>query len=347
MIVFLCDQCQKIISEAELRNGSTRKKNGEVICGDCSVEQKNSRELFTCDRCTKKHSLDLLRTGKASLIKGKLYCHRCREFAEKTSREILDFKYLSAVFVLFLGIPMMIGSTMWLYRYMQNIQGNAVTPQENAMSEDMLRMQKQLKELTDVLMNKRTRSAVEEDNGDTQQDNTTADSSSQANDTPRNNTQPKKSLDDILGDLKKQQKQQNPQPQRPKSDNTVRNKIAQINLNIQKTFAGKLKSSDEAERVAAILQIMQNRERACIPLLVESLKDKSPLVRSFAAKALGSLGANKSIPQLLSNVSDKNIHVRRSIAKSLTMLTGRGFKDHQDLTNEDKQKLIDFINRER
>ena len=346
MIVFLCDQCQKIISEAELRNGSTRKKNGEVICGDCSVEQKNSRELFTCDRCTKKHSLDLLRTGKASLIKGKLYCHRCREFAEKTSREILDFKYLSAVFVLFLGIPMMIGSTMWLYRYMQNIQGNAVTSQESAMSEDMRRMQKQLDVLTDALRNNKNVSVVKQDDDDTQQ-NATADNSSQVDDTPRNNTQPKKSLDDILGDLKKKQNQQNPQPQRPKSDNTVRNKIAQINLNIQKTFAGKLKSSDEAERVAAILQIMQNRERACIPLLVESLKDKSPLVRSFAAKALGSLGANKSIPQLLSNVSDKNIHVRRSIAKSLTMLTGRGFKDHQDLTNEDKQKLIDFINRER
>ena len=342
MIVFLCDQCQKIISEAELRNGSTRKKNGEVICGDCSVEQKNSRELFTCDRCSKKHSLDLLRTGKASLIKGKLYCHRCREFAEKTSREILDFKYLSAIFVLFLGIPMMIGSTMWLYRYMQDISNNTVSSQGNGVSEELRRVQEQLEIVMNRMNNPNNQPTNPQNN--TQQNNTDSNDSSQQNNT--DNTQPnKKSLDDFLNKLKKD----NPQPkqEQAQADNTIRTQITQMNLSIQKRFAEKLKNPDEAERVAAILQIMQNRERACIPQLVASLKDSSPLVRSFAAKALGALGANASIPQLLSNVSDKNIHVRRSIAKSLTMLTGRGFKDHQDLTAEDKQKLIDFINRER
>ncbi|WP_372370263.1 HEAT repeat domain-containing protein [Candidatus Uabimicrobium sp. HlEnr_7] len=340
MIVFLCDQCQKIISEAELRNGSTRKKNGEVVCGECSTTQKNSRELFSCDRCNKKHSLDLLRTGKATLVKGKLYCHRCREFAEKKSREILDFKYLSAVFILFLGIPMMIGSSMWLYHYMQNASDSLGTSQQNNTKQEISILREEMQKIIKSLQQPQNSNNVE-NRVDNPQENAT---DKTVNNTSNNDT-PKKSLDEILNDLNKK----NPpiKPRRGVEPNSIKEKVAEIKLKVQNGFAQKLKNSDESVRIEAILQIMQTRERSCIDLLIDSLKDKSALVRSFAAKALGTLGANKSIPQLLSSVSDKSPQVRRSIARSLTMLTGRGFKDHQDLSEQDKQKLIDFINRER
>ena len=73
--------------------------------------------------------------------------------------------------------------------------------------------------------------------------------------------------------------------------------------------------------------------------MLESLQDTSPVVRSFSARVLGTLGARQAIGQLMVAIKDPEPMVRKAAAQALAEITNEEFIFFEDVPPEKWQKL--------
>ncbi|MEI7948464.1 MAG: HEAT repeat domain-containing protein, partial [bacterium] len=89
----------------------------------------------------------------------------------------------------------------------------------------------------------------------------------------------------------------------------------------RETIEKRLSSKDWPERVAAANHLALLRDEQAAPSLVQQMKiDDRAEVRSACALALAACGTRQTIPALLSQTSDPNLHVRLSAAIALENL---------------------------
>ncbi len=337
MHIFFCETCEKIFSDEDLRQGVIEKKKGKIICQSCLNPKSMDGGYFTC-HCNRKHSIDALLSGEAILItdkngkKGQIYCKRCRHHGERKSRESLDIKYLIAIFIVFLGIPFMIGTGISLNRYLQ----------ENKSSQDKLGNGRELvDEMRQTFQDEITR--LRKEMSQVQKETKTL---------PENkSTSVNSSLEDELSFAEKNlgsvkpQEQKREVPDKKLSQNSLNQMLQEIAQKSILSIEKSILSSSLEEKLKAFSQIALYRQQAAIPLLEKTLDDSDPFIRSLAIKTLGVLGARQSVNRLFSMTSDPEPQVRKSAAAVLTLLTREKFILYEDLSEKDWEILERFRNK--
>lgn len=340
MHIFFCETCEKIFSDEDLRQGVIEKKKGKITCQSCLNPKSMEEGYFTC-HCNRKHSINALLNGEAILItdkngkKGQIYCKKCRHHGERKSRESLDIKYLIAIFIVFLGIPLMIGTGISLNRYLQ----------ENKSSQDELGSGRELVDemrqtFQDEINRLRKEMSQVQKEGKTLPEN---------NSTPINSSLNKKkeelSFVEKNPGKTKSLEQKKEVPNKKFSQSSLSQMLQEISQKSILSIEKNILSSSLEEKLKAFSQIALYREQAAIPLLEKTLDDSDPFIRSLAIKTLGVLGARQSVNRLFSMTSDPDPQVRKSAAAVLTLLTREKFILYEDLSEKDWEILERFRNK--
>jgi HEAT repeat protein len=67
-----------------------------------------------------------------------------------------------------------------------------------------------------------------------------------------------------------------------------------------------------------------------VSTLIQEMRDKDPLVRQGAARALGIIGDTRAVDPLIATLRDGNRHVQGDAAEALRKITGEDFGgDHE------------------
>jgi HEAT repeat protein len=85
----------------------------------------------------------------------------------------------------------------------------------------------------------------------------------------------------------------------------------------------RLSSSDEEERRDAVMRLGSMRTAAASQAALVGLQDFSPIIRATTAKAILSIGSEKSVAALVPLLSDKDEFVRREAAYALGLTHSR------------------------
>lgn len=105
--------------------------------------------------------------------------------------------------------------------------------------------------------------------------------------------------------------------------------------------AGRLKSSDPAERWEAVGEIARGGNDKVIPYLLPLLKDTDDFVRHHTAEILGDLDARVAIPHLIDALADEQLFVREMVFNQLRKISRKNdLKFEPSGKSDDRAKQI-------
>jgi hypothetical protein len=105
----------------------------------------------------------------------------------------------------------------------------------------------------------------------------------------------------------------------------------------------KLKDKSPVVRyyVAKALGRRGEKASSSIPALIQALKDEDSNVRCIAAETIGEIGttAVSAVPALIEALEDKDWSVRKAAAKTLKKLTGKNFNPKPELDKSEESEF--------
>lgn len=304
-----------MIPEEAVHSGAAN-KGEQIFCADC-LPATTAKESIVCDRCRNVFNADSLRQGEAVFVPhtaampSQILCKRCAIVNRTRRGESRDARLLWSLAGLLIVVSLLGGLLG------RGFLGNMRTQEtEN----------KELRLLAEETRTLRDMVAAMQRQDEVWRKEWLAWRSALTNKEPVASEERKASVETDVA------------PQ-------MLHDLASALLQKRVAIGQQQMQGDLAARVEALLRLCKVREEMSAPLLIEVLRDGDPLIRSLAARLLGSLGVHAATGRLLVVLKDQDPLVRKAVAQALSLLTGEQFIFFADVPPEKWQKLQKFKER--